>query len=292
MTPGTYAGLPMAEYLSMRAVSSGVINAMADDCPASAWYQSYLNAARIRDFNDASDAGTIAHSILLEGGPGKVAVIDPQDHPAEKGGGIPTGWTNKSIRAARDAARAEGRIPVLVGDMAVIQAMVDSANSFLADIKYTEPAIYSCMREGGGDSEVTYVWQDGSTLCRIRPDRIAKDCQVIVDAKFSLIGSHPNRWARRMLSQYATAAAFYRRGIESLYSVTPTYVFLVVDQNPPHLCSLVGLDPMWIAYGDARVARGLTQWDKCVASQVWEGYPKRVAYPDFPAYLMTEMEEE
>ena len=46
------------------------------------------------------DAGTIAHEILLEGSQNCVTVIDPADHPAEKTGTTPSGWTNKSLGAS------------------------------------------------------------------------------------------------------------------------------------------------------------------------------------------------
>ena len=64
----------------------------------------------VRETSAEMDAGTVAHAILLEGNSDVVTIIDPTNHPAEKTGNIPDGWTNKSIRAARDSARASGKL--------------------------------------------------------------------------------------------------------------------------------------------------------------------------------------
>ena len=165
MKPGTYAGIPMADYLALPAVSASLVRKIVSECPRAAWWDSWLNPARVVETSEAMDTGTIAHGILLEGSTDGVTVIDPNDHPAEKTGAIPSGWKNKSIRAARDAAREAGKIPVLKDDFATIAAMVTASLEFIASVKTTEPAIWQAFHPDGGESELTMVWQDGDTLC-------------------------------------------------------------------------------------------------------------------------------
>jgi hypothetical protein len=83
---------------------------------------------------------------------------------------------------------------------------------------------------------------------------------------------------------YYTGAAFYRRGVQALFGVCPDYVFLVVETEPPYLCSLVGVDPVAIDLGTEKIDRGLKEWRKCVARNRWDGYPTQITYPELPAW--------
>lgn len=294
MKPGVYPFLTMEEYLKLPAFSAGLTNEILDRCPLAAWFASWMNPNRVIETNDASDAGSIAHAILLEGSEACCTVIDPKDHPAEKTGNIPDGWTNKSIRAARDAAREAGKIPVLAGDVITIRNMAASARAFIDTLRDSEPAIWRMFEPDGGESEVTMLWREGETLCRMRPDRIALDRGVICDAKFTKRSAEPDAWGRTLFATmgYYVSAAFYRRGIQALFGVACDYVFLNVEQEPPHLCSLVGVDPTAFALGDEKVAAGLREWQRCVSSGRWPAYPNRVCYPELPPWLATRWEEQ
>lgn len=286
MKPGIYPGLPMAEYLGLPAMSASVLRETVDRCPAAGWFTSWLNPARARDDTAATDAGSIAHEILLEGSESCCDVIDPNEHPTEKTGAIPTGWTNKSIRRARDDARAAGKIPVLLADMARIRSMVEAARSFIDTLRDTEPRIWDAFQPAGGASEVTLVWQEGETLARMRPDRLSNDAKLIVDAKITGRSAEPGAWGRSQLFGlgYHVSASWYRRGVRALCDVDCDYVFLVIEDEPPYLCSLVGVDPAWLSLGDSVITIGLRIWEKCARDGHWPAYPSRVCYPELPAW--------
>ncbi len=290
--------MPMEHYLALPAVSAGLILRLLDECPKAAWHESWLNPRRAADESDAADIGTIAHSILLEGNSGNVAVIDPADHPAERTGAIPDGWTNKSIRQARDNARADGRIPILVGDMDRVQAMVEAARDYIDSLRETEPAVWACMAARGGDSELTITWKHSgagfSTDCRARPDRISTDRSIVVHVKTTERSAEPDRWGRTHLiglGEYVRAA-FYREAIvRECGGVQSEHVFLVIEQHPPYLCSLVGVDPHGYALGRDKVMTGLELWARCAAVQKWPGYPNRACYPTIPPWIDAHWEE-
>ncbi|HEX3161147.1 MAG TPA: PD-(D/E)XK nuclease-like domain-containing protein [Pseudolabrys sp.] len=283
--PGIFYGMPFADYLTLPAFSAGVCHRLLSECPKAAWFDSHLNPGRPRDDTNASDAGTIAHAIILEGSMAGVVVIDPEDHPADKSGNIPDGWTNKSIRAARDQARLAGKTPVLLTAMLEIEAMVDSAHNFIDSLMRTEPAIYEAFVSTGGDSELSCLWDDDGLLCRMRPDRISKDRRLIVDIKTTGRSAEPDAFGRTLGPMgFRMSASFYRRGCRSLFNTSPDYVFLVIEQNAPYLCSLVGADPSQLALGDEQVESGLREWRKCVAENNWPAYPNRVAYPELRAH--------
>jgi hypothetical protein len=283
--------MSMQEYLDLPAVSAGLITDVLD-CPARAWWNSWLNPNRVRETSPEMDAGTIAHAVLLEGNADCCAVIDPEDHPAEKTGAIPVGWTNKSIRAARDAARESGKIPILKQDIAEISAMVASALEFIDSLKETEPAIYAAFQTDGGESELTFTWDDGPTPCRIRPDRISTDHKLVVDAKFTSIEGGPRAWIRTQLFSmgYDTSAAFYSRGIEQIYGVVPTYIFLVVPTKLPCLPYLVGLDPRSMDLAAQKVSLGLMEWKSCAKADSWPSYPRVVHWAEAPAWMEAQIE--
>lgn len=293
MSANVSYGVPMDVYLGLPAVSASVLKALLERCPQAAWFESWLNADRPDDFSDAADVGTIAHSILLEGGPGKVCVIDPAAHRSKPtkdnpDGAIPTGWTNQAIRAARDAAREAGQIPVLPEDMVAVDAMVDAVRAFIASLKDSEPAIWAAFQPDGGDSEVTITWQDGETPCRIRPDRISTARDLIIDLKTTEKSANPFAWR----AYDHVGPAFYRRGCDAAFGTQPEYVFLVVEQLPPYLCSLVGVDPHGFELGSEKVRTALEMWARCVAANDWPGYFPRVAYPEIPVYVDTQWQEQ
>jgi hypothetical protein len=285
--PGVYPGRPMAEYLAAPALSASLLQTAIEECPRAAWFKSWLNPkAPARDSNGAQDSGTIAHGILLEGSTANVEVIDPNLYPTKTTGNIPDGWTNKDIRAARDAAIAAGKTPVLVPQMVVIRAMVEAAWAFIESIRETEPEIYKLFQPNGGDSELTVLWDEDGTLCRMRPDRINAARTLVADYKTTLRSAEPAAWGRTQMvgMGYYTSAAFYRRGAEAAFGTRPEYVYLVQEQEAPHLCALVGLDPAAWELGGRKIARGLEVWRECQRRGYWPGYPTRVCYPEIPPW--------
>lgn len=286
MKPGIYPGLTMAEYIALPALSAGVIRTTVDRCPAAARFESWLNPRRPADDTDASDVGTIAHAILLEGSEDCCQVFDPADYPNAKGGGVATGWTNKAIQEARGAARSAGKIPILIDDIREIRDLVAAARAFIDSLRDTEPAVWRAFQPDGGQSEVTFVWQEGETLCKSRADRIANTNDVIIDYKSSAMSVEPDRWGRTQLVNmgYYVSAAWYCRGVRALTGVNPTYLFLCGETAPPHLHSIVGCDPETLALGDEKVGAGLRLWQQCVRTNTWPAYANRVVYPALPVY--------
>lgn len=293
IAPGFHHGMPMSDYIALPALNAGTIKTLLDRCPAAAWFESSWNPRRPRDDTAASDAGSIAHSILLEGSEDVCQVFDPADYPNAKGGGTASGWTNNAIREARDAARAAGKIPVLQDDMAEIRSLVDAARGFVDSLRDTEPAIWRMFQPDGGHSEVTIVWREGATLCKARADRIATDYSIIGDYKSSGLSVEPDRWGRTQLVSmgYYISAAWYRRGVRALTGRDPDYVFLCGEQAAPFLHSLIGVDPAGLELGDEKCGAGLREWAKCAAANHWPAYPNRTCYPEIPAWERARWDE-
>jgi hypothetical protein len=285
----------MPEYLARKAVSASFLHRLLTECPRAAWFDSPFNPNRPppEPPDDKIDAGIVAHAIVLEQSRAKVQIIDPREFPNKGNGSIPDGWKNPAIRAARDEARAAGKIPVLPADMEAISAMAGAALEFIESLRDTEPAIWHAFQPDGGDSEMSLSWDEDGLLCKARPDRISRDRRLIVDLKFSKRSAEPDGWSRSQLGPmgYRITASFYRRGGQRLFLISPDYVFLVVEQDPPHLCSLVGVDPQNLVLGDDQVEAALATTRQCLATGDWWAYPRRVCYPDVQAYEIARWQE-
>lgn len=173
---------------------------------------------------------------------------------------------------------------MLTKDVEKVRGMVASTREFIESLRNTEPAIWAMFQPDGGQSEVTCVWDEDGTLCRMRADRISSDRAIICDLKFTKRSAEPETQGRQALPAGKISAAWYRRGCEAVFGTSPAYVFLVTEMEPPYLCSLVGVDPESMAIGAEKVEFALREWQRCIASNRWPGYPAKVCYPETPAW--------
>lgn len=276
ITPGIHRGLAMADYLKLPALSASTLQVLIEECPAAAWHRSWLNPNRVAEESDeAQGIGTIAHSILLEGSTDCVVTVDAPD------------WRTKAAKEARDAAAAEGKVAILAHKMGRVLAMVQVARGYIESLRKTEPAVWAAFQPDGGESENTLVWDEDGVLCRARPDRVAAAGELFIDYKTVTRCAHPDSWGRTHLAGmgYYVGAAFYLRAARAVYRAQrPEYLYLVQEQEPPFLCSLVGIAADGIALGRLKVEDGLRLWRRCAASNKWPGYPTRACYVVLPAW--------
>jgi hypothetical protein len=284
-------GMPLSEYLALPRVSASDVKNMLV-CAKWAQYNSWLNPKRPpMTSTDAQGIGSLAHELLLEGSAANVQIIKPEDHPSKQTKKddppkIPKGWTNDSIRAARDSAIAAGMIPVLPWDMYAVTQMVDSAKEFIESLKDTVPEVWGAFRDGGGRSEITILWDDDGVPCRIRPDRLSTNGDVSVHYKTGGTSAEPEQWGRTQYVRmgYYLSAAFYGYGIEKVCGVQSQQIFLVQEQSPPFLCSLVGLDADGYRVAMQKIRFALEKWEECMEKNEWPGHDPIIQYPALPAW--------
>lgn len=254
--------------------------------PLHAWYSHpQLNPNYKETFRIDFDLGSAAHDLLLEGGTKKIAVIDPALYPS-KDGNVPKGWTNNAIREARDAARAERKYPVLLSDMAEIEAMRDVAVE----------AILRCVDLSGltladGVSEKEIICEYRGITMRGRPDWISNAGDVILDYK-TTADAEPSAFSRQIAKMgYHIQDAFYRRLLNITTAVNPKFIFLAQETEPPYACSFHGVDPSMAEIADAQVDRAIALWAECVKRNSWPGYSNRVHWVAAQNWQMAEHEE-
>ena len=163
-------------------LSRSILQTLITRSPAHAYAQHPRLNPDVKPMDSSKfDLGSAAHDLLLEGGTGKICVIDFDD------------YRTKDAKTQRDAARAAGLYPVLKKHNDDLQAMVETARDFMAG---TELA-----REfDAGVSEQTLIWEEDDLWFRARPDRMAINRSVVFDYK-TTERAEPEYWGQRLLVQ-------------------------------------------------------------------------------------------
>ena len=265
VVPGIYPDMSMTDYLAIKAFSSGMAHRILTQSPLHAWIDSPWNPNRKDESNKASNIGTITHDVLLEGGTDLLVRIDPNDYPTKSSGNIPDGWTNKDIRAARDAALAEGKIPLFPVDIDAVTAMVESAKEYIATTNF--PMVLT-----QGSPEQTCIWHEDGILCKARPDRLTDD--VCLHVKTTKRSVRPESFERLIINEgYDVSIAFYARGIDREH-----HLILAIEQKPPYACKLFGLSSAQAEISARKVERAINTWAACMKSGRFPAYDGSVHY--------------
>lgn len=278
--PGIYT-MTLPEYVAdpcpEPSLSASVAHTLVTESPIHAFVQHpRLNKGVIESGSHKMDIGTIVHGIVLEGDESRLVIVEADD------------WRTKVARETRDAARLEGLVPVLAGDMGMVREIVSSA---LSAIRNSELA--DAFTPEAGKPEQTLVWNEGDIWLRSRPDWLTNDHRLIIDLKTTTGSAEPSAWLKTMLGNgNDLQAVLGLRGIKKLDpSSRCQFVFWVVEQNPPYASSFVGLSPQFLEMSQHRLNRAIQLWGDCALTNTWPGYPSRVAWVEPPPYLWSrEME--
>lgn len=291
--------IPMASYVEDQLRDAPTLNCgcalrLIEESPLHAWSFHPRLGGRPHDHSRTADTGTTAHDMLL-GGEGKICEIDPRDYPSKEGA-TPIGWTNPSIRAARDEARANSLTPMLKNELVGVRAMVRAARQFIQEEAGSDsPEIRERMRRvfDTGESETTLIWQEGGTWFRARPDWMNYEQRVMLHYKTTMTSAKPESFMRGVMESmgYDFMLAFYRRGLESLTEQRDwLHVILVQEQQHPNACSVISLDSMKWAVADDKVSAAIDVWRSCLLSGKWPAYSGCINYAQPRPWELAELE--
>jgi hypothetical protein len=276
MEPGRHI-ISFEEYLAdpcpVASLSRSVIKDLVSKTPRHAyWNHPKLNKEYQSEESEKKfDIGTAAHSVFLQGD--NIAVCLNFDD-----------WRKKEAKEARDDARSNGLIPLLTEQYDNVLEMVEVGRKALKNSELS-------IDIKDGDSEVTYIWKEGETFCRIRVDWIDKDGDIIIDYKTSSVPANPESYSRIVVNNGLDIQdSFYRRGIRKLENTEPAFVFMVQEVEPPYLCSFIELDMQFQDMGEQKVKRGLHLWKECMKSGKWPGYSEGIYTIEPPAYSLAAWE--
>lgn len=248
---GIVPDLDEATYHRHPAISQSQLKTLLD-CPARFAYEREHG----RPHRAVYDHGHAVHTAILGVG-GETVVIDA-DH-----------WRTKAAREARDAARADGKVPLLAEEAAKIAAVKDAVMA--------HPAARVVL-EAPGPVEQSMFWTDAETGIdlRGRVDKVATladgSSHALVDLK-TTTSAAPHRFARSVWDYgYHLQRACYLAGWEAITGEACEFVFVVVEKDAPHLTAVYTLDELAAEAGHRDYRDALDTYLRCSESGDWPGY--------------------
>lgn len=255
-------------------LSSSIAKIIYNRTPRHAWTaHPRLNPNFEPKSDEKFDIGSAAHSLIL-GDPKKFEIIAASD------------WRTKEAKAARDAARAAGKIPLLTEQWDRVNAMVAAGLAQLATHADAKGAFTN------GKPEQTLIWQEGGIWCRARLDWKPNSGTIFHDYKSTEASANPDAWQRICFHiGFDIQAAFYRRGIRALgLSGNPEFKFVVQETEEPFGLCVIGLMPGAVDLADCKkVEEAIRRWKWCLTNNRWPMYPDRTCYIDAPAWHENEV---
>lgn len=236
-----------------------------------------LNPNYVPENNSVMDAGSVAHHVLLKGDTRDIVVCQFDD------------WKKDAAKKMRDEAWAHGGIPILAHKLEAVNQMVVAAHEYIA-----ESDIAGIFAPGAGEAELTMIWQETGGWMRSRPDWITTDKHRMLDYKSTKANAEPFNFIKQILTMgYDIQAEIALRGLKKLApEVRNTeFLFLVQENEPPFACSLIGMPPTMLELAKGKVDFALALWQGCMQSDRWRGYSGRIAWPEPPAWALTQWEE-
>lgn len=280
LKPGIYdmpAHIYHADPCPTPSLNAGLITTLLDQTPAHAFAEHpRLDGSKIFKPTEASDNGSVAHSLLFEGISNMVECQFDD-------------WRKKEARTQRDAIRAEGKVPALTHQINIVRGMANSGRRI-----WTRNQDLAAYPPEAGVGEQSLFWTEHDEFgneywMRCRPDWLSDDRLITIDGKFTDTSVRPDLFAKQMMRMdYHTRAAFYIRGIKKVFGTNARYAFLSVESSAPHEGVVLELDPMFISLGEERVEEALALWMKCMREKKWPGYGDRIQVVAAPAWALSD----
>lgn len=256
-------------------LSASIAHLLCSASPAHAWTaHPRLNPNYEREHSERFDVGVAAHALLLEG-VDKAVRLDW------------TEWRTNAAKAARDAARAAGQIPLLADQYDRVLEMVAAVNSQLAAFDVDPPLLV------GGTAEVPLYWTHAGVKLRGLVDWLRSDVTAIDDLKTTSRSAHPQAYARNLYAHGGDIqAAFYLAGARAIFEGSdPVFRWIVCETTPPYAVSVITPAPDVLAVGESKMEYAIRRWGELLQDPgpdtQWPGYPLEVVRAELPAWEET-----
>lgn len=269
-TPGIYE-IPAAEYhqdpCPAPSLSSSIAKTLLACSPAHARAKHPRLGAAPREESETFDLGTAAHAYILQG-VDAFEVCEFHD------------WRTNAAKEQRDEARAAGLTPILAGKFENVRRMAEAVRFQLATFEDPPRPLQA------GKPELTIVWREHNGIwCRAMLDFLHNDQLTIDDLKSTAASAHPASWLRTMYGMGADVqVAFYLRGLKAVTGKDARFRFVVVENFEPYATSVISLAPSALDVASDKVEQAIQSWGRCLETDTWPGYPKRVCHLEAPAW--------
>lgn len=254
--PGVY-DLPAAIYHAdpcpEPSLSSSVAKAIVLHSPLHAKFKHpRLTEQEPKEPSAQRDIGSAVHEMALGAGPGFV-IIEKDSYRTDV------------AKAARKAAYAEGKTPLLTADYETARGMAT----------ILRPVVQSFLK-GPSLAEAVIAWRENGAWCRTMVDAMDAGKRIILDIKTTEASCDPYSINRRFNEDANDIqAAFIERGLDALDPDgrgRRKFIFIYQEQSPPH-----AVTPLLVSEASLTVARhsvefAIATWADCLARNEWPGY--------------------
>lgn len=271
--PGLYPDLSDANYRMQQdwlSVSSAK-KLLPPSCPAK-----FKATLGVEEHKPQFDVGKAFHREVLGDGP-DLHVYDGDS------------WRSKEARDFRDAAYAQGHVPLLASEAVSVAAMAAAVHAH-----DTAPLLFT-----GGASEVSAFWIDEATgvKCKARFDYLPEPQpgrRLIVPDLKSAVSADPAEFSRAaarygyLLQQEHYTSALRHLGV----SDDPAFLFVVVEKDEPHLVNVGQFaDEDDRRLSAAALDKALRLYHDCLAADNWPGWSgiTDLSLPTWHLYALEEL---
>lgn len=249
-------------------LSSSIAKTILAQTPRHAWMAHPLLNPNYEFAHDKKfSLGSVVHELLLGKG-GGFEEIEASD------------FRTKDAKAARDAAIARRKTPILTDQLAAARVMRDAVIERLAEI----PETAGLIGPGGlteGHAETVILWRDiGGPMCRSMIDFWGSTEAEIWDIKTTGVGLSDGAIRRQIENiGYDLSAGFYLRGLETLLpELAGRFVWrwIFVEDAEPFEVRVIEPDNEMIELGKRKAALAIAKWHAALTANHWPGYPREV----------------
>lgn len=259
MTPGIYSEMGLAEYHASAAVGKSTLWTLHCKTPA------HTRTASEEPTPDM-EFGTACHSAILEPHKFDKAVIrGPEDRRGNRWKEAVAEHPNSLVLPAPAFEKV-----LRLRDTVMRDPIVQKLPSEFAMIEHSA------------------FWVDEETglLCKCRPDLYRGDESMIVDLK-TTGDATKQTWLRRAMDMgYHVQDAHYTYGWqEADGGAVDTFLFLVVERDPPFAHAIYELGPGEKDLGHRITRKALQRYAECAKANDWPGHSHGVQVMTFPEHV-------
>ena len=249
--------------------------------PLHGWHAAFRKQPE--PFDDTRNFGSICHSLLLGGK--SLVVVDAPD------------WRTKDARERREAALANGQLPVLSSRMEKARRLI-------------ELVVDRLWKEGlplTGRSELTALWHRNGVWCegtldhlRLPPKETKNKPAIVLDFKFTGVEATLQACERRFIENgYDIQAAAYTEAVEIIlprFTGRVKVIYIFVEAEEPNAIRIVPLAGSMRTSGEWRWARARAVWKECLkkygVTTPWPSYPDDGEAVECPPWALNRQIEE
>lgn len=269
MDPGMHISVPMHDYVNdqlceVPTLSSSMANVIIDQSPMHARFlHPRLSSPQVRPFSRVANFGSAVAAMVFDDC--DVVFVDADN------------YQTKAAREARDAALAQGNIPLLQDETTRAFDVAETAKLALKSLV------------GGYIGEATIIFRQGEAVCRSRPDVMSTNKTLLVDLKVT--GTNARDANRQFFSMgYDMQAAFMERAADSLDPENigrREIVYLFVEAEPPHGYSFIQVSESTLQVARKKMNAAVNLWSRCLKEDQWPGYQSSRTLTSRPSYEET-----